>query len=148
MSRRIVIDTSTLVGAALRSDSTPRKALLEALATSDLCASTETLAELERVLDNKKFDRYLDQTLRREFVALIRRQSHIFAVETTDLEAVEPPCRDPEDNKFLALALAAEANVLISSDDDLLVLQPWRGIPIVTPADFLSRGKSDDLEGT
>jgi putative PIN family toxin of toxin-antitoxin system len=146
VSRRVVVDTSTLVSAALRADSIPHKALLEALATSDLCASTETLAELERVLDNKKFDRYLDQTLRREFVALIRRQSHLFAVETTDLEAVEPPCRDPEDNKFLALALAAEANVLISSDDDLLVLHPWRGIPIVTPADFLSRGKSDDLE--
>ena len=148
MSRRVVVDTSTLVSAALRADSIPHKALLEVLATSDLCASTETLAELERVLDNKKFHRYLDQTLRREFVALIRRQSHIFAVETTDLEAVEPPCRDPEDNKFLALALAAEANVLISSDDDLLVLHPWRGIPIVTPADFLSRRKGDDLEGT
>jgi predicted nucleic acid-binding protein len=33
--------------------------------------------------------------------------------------------------------LAAEADVLVSSDKDLLVLHPWRGIRIVTPAEFL-----------
>jgi predicted nucleic acid-binding protein len=52
---------------------------------------------------------------------------------------VDPPCRDPKDNQFLALALVAEANLLISSDEDLLVLHPWRGIPIVTPALFLAQ---------
>ena len=50
------------------------------------------------------------------------------------------PCRDPEDNQFLALAMVAEAYALVSSDEDLLVLHPWRGIEIVTPAEFL-RGK-------
>ena len=38
-----------------------------------------------------------------------------------------------------ALALACEADVLVSSDADLLVLHPWRGVPIVTPGDFLIR---------
>lgn len=139
MSQRVILDTSTLVSAALRIGSIPHQALLEALATCDVCASAETLSELERVLGRAKFDLYLDRAARSEFVVLIRRHVHLFAVLNTDLEAVDPPCRDPRDNQFLALALVAEADVLVSSDEDLLVMHPWRGITIVTPGDFLSR---------
>jgi len=46
-------------------------------------------------------------------------------------------CRDPKDNKYLELALAAGASVIVSSDDDLLVLNPWRGIRILRPADYV-----------
>jgi uncharacterized protein len=141
MSRRVVLDTSTLVSAALRIGSVPYQTLLEALGAWDVCASAETLAELEQVLGREKFDRYLDRASRREFVALIRRNVHLFAVQNADLMAVDPPCRDSRDNQFLALALAAEADVMVSSDEDLLVLHPWRGMPIVTPAEFLSRFK-------
>lgn len=140
MSRiqRVILDTSTLVSAALRIGSVPHRALLKALGGFDVCASAETLAELEQVLDRRKFDRYLDRESRRAFVALIRRNAHRFSVENTDLVAVQPRCRDPHDNKFLALTLAAEADALVSSDQDLLVLHPWRGMPIVTPAQFLT----------
>jgi putative PIN family toxin of toxin-antitoxin system len=141
MSWRVVLDTSTLVSAALRIGSIPHQALLETLAACDVCASLETLAELERVLALEKFDRYLDQTSRGEFVALIRRHARLFAVQKTDLEAVEPPCRDPGDNQFLALARVAEADVLLSSDEDLLVLHPWQGVAILRPAEFLTRLK-------
>ena len=141
MSRRVVLDTSTLVSAALRNGSVPYQALSEALATCDLCASAETLAELEQVLGREKFDPYLDRESRREFVALIRRNTRLFAIQNADL-VVEPPCRDPKDNLFLALALAAEADALVSSDEDLLILHPWRGIAIVTPAEFLSQSNA------
>jgi len=144
VSRRVVVDTSTLVSAALRPGSTPHQALLETLATCDLCASAETLTELEQVLNREKFGRYLDKTSRQGFVALIRHHAHLFNVQAADLDAVHPPCRDTGDNKFLALAAVASAGFLISSDDDLLVLHPWRGIPIVTPAGFLARCKGDE----
>jgi uncharacterized protein len=139
MSQRVVLDTSTLVSAALRIGSIPHQVLIKALGTCDVCASAETLGELERVLNRKKFDRYVDRDSRREFAALIRRHVHLFSVRDGGLETLEPACRDPEDNKFLALALVAEADLLVSSDEDLLVMNPWRGITIVTPADFLSR---------
>jgi predicted nucleic acid-binding protein len=42
-----------------------------------------------------------------------------------------------KDDKFLALALASDADVLVSSDEDLLVMHPWRGVPIMTPFQFL-----------
>ena len=139
MSRRVVLDTSTLVSAALRVGSVPYQALMKALSAWDVCASAETLAELEQVLDREKFDRYLDRGSRQEFVALMRRNVHLFAAPKADLMSVEPACRYSRDNQFLALALVAEADVVVSSDDDLLVLHPWRGIPVVTPAEFLSR---------
>ena len=46
-------------------------------------------------------------------------------------------CRDPKDNKYLELALAAGAETIVSSDDDLLVLDPWRGVRIMRPTDYL-----------
>lgn len=45
-------------------------------------------------------------------------------------------CRDPKDDKFLALALEAGADCIVSSDEDLLVLNPYHGIPVIRPLDF------------
>lgn len=47
-------------------------------------------------------------------------------------------CRDKKDNKYLELALAAQADLIITSDSDLLALNPWRGVRIETPAAFVS----------
>jgi predicted nucleic acid-binding protein len=48
-------------------------------------------------------------------------------------------CCDVADNKYLELAWAAEAAAIVSSDQDLLVLHPWRGIAILRPAEYLTR---------
>jgi putative PIN family toxin of toxin-antitoxin system len=48
-------------------------------------------------------------------------------------------CRDPTDDKFLELAVNGRAELIVSGDADLLALDPFRGIPIVTPALFLQR---------
>ncbi len=58
-------------------------------------------------------------------------------------ERVEPRCpinhcRDPKDNKFLEAAFEGKADVIVSADDDLLVLDPFEGIPILPPARFLA----------
>ena len=47
-------------------------------------------------------------------------------------------CRDPKDDKFLSLAVSGEATHLVTNDKDLLVLHPFRGINILTSAEFLS----------
>jgi predicted nucleic acid-binding protein len=46
-------------------------------------------------------------------------------------------CRDPTDDKFLELAVNGQADVIVSGDADLLVLSPFRKIPIIAPAAFL-----------
>ena len=58
-------------------------------------------------------------------------------------EPVEPrrritSCRDPLDNKFLEVAVAGKADVIVSGDQDLLILSPFAGIPVVAPAAFLA----------
>jgi uncharacterized protein len=58
-------------------------------------------------------------------------------------EVIDPPplpqpvCRDPNDDMVLALALAAQVDLIVSGDNDLLVLHPFEGIPIFSPADAL-----------
>lgn len=137
--RRVVLDTSTLVGAALRPGSVPHQALLHALARADVCASVQTWLELERVLQHQRFDRYLHRGVRLEFATMLRQGLQFFAVTPADEAALQPPCRDASDNKFLALVQVCAADVLVSSDDDLLVLNPWRGVPVLRPAEFLDR---------
>ena len=136
--RRVVFDTSTLVSAAMRVGSVPHRALVHALETGEVCASASTLAELESVLQRDKFDRYLSAALRAEFAAIVRRRASLFDVSEVDMANVQPPCRDPKDNQFLALVHACDADVLVSSDTDLLVLHPWQGVPILTPAAYLA----------
>lgn len=134
---RVVLDTSTLIGAILLPQSVPRQAFMKALGSGTLCASPATLAELEQVLLREKFDRYLDRDRRLDFLQRYRHQVLLFPVTEVDEAALPHACRDPRDNKFLALALRCSADVLVSSDDDLLVLNPWQDIPILTPAQFL-----------
>ena len=56
--------------------------------------------------------------------------------EVTPVEQVTA-CRDPKDDKFLAIAAAGEADLIVSGDQDLLALHSYAGIPIVPPVDFL-----------
>jgi putative PIN family toxin of toxin-antitoxin system len=136
--KRVVLDTSTLVGAALKPGSVPHRALLSALARCDVCASVQTWLELEQAMQRDRFDRYLERDTRLAFAALLRQSLHFFAVTPADEAAVQPRCRDARDDKFLALVQVCQANVLVSSDDDLLVLNPWQGVPVLRPAEFLS----------
>jgi putative PIN family toxin of toxin-antitoxin system len=131
-ARRIVFDTGVLVSAAILPESTPALALEKAWLYFDICASTATLAELEMVLSRPKFDRYADAALRQSFIAGFRQHVRLIDVasEVTD-------CPDPADNKFLALAEAVEAELIVASDPHLTDMHPWRGIPIMPPAAFL-----------
>jgi len=134
---RIVFDTSTLVSAALRQGSIPYQALHLGMTFCTLCASQQTLDELRQVLFREKFDGYSSRDQRGRFILSIEDAVHIVLVSQAQAQVVVPLCRDEKDNKFLALALAAEADAIVSSDQDLLVLTPWNGIPILTPAAFL-----------
>ena len=135
--RSLVFDTSTLVSAALRVGSLPHRAMTHALSVGELCVCASTLAELDEVLMRAKFDRYQSAEVRRAFAEFVRLDSLFFEVSDTDVRNVQPLCRDPKDNQFLALLQVCDADVLISSDADLLVLHPWNAIPIMTPAAFL-----------
>jgi len=130
--RIVVFDTSTLIGAVLRPSSPPAQALLKASRAYQIAASDEVLRELVDVLERNKFDAYCSREDRYAFLELYLAMVVLYPI-------VSPitACRDPKDDKFLSLAVAAEATVLVSSDDDLRVLHPFRDIAIVSPAGFL-----------
>lgn len=135
---RVVIDTSSLISAALKVGSVPHLAVDFALAHCTLCASTTTLEELTIVLSRDKFDRYSPRATRQAFGSLIMQNVLLVSVSPQDESTLNPPCRDLNDNKFLALAQVAQATVLVTSDDDLLCLHPWCGVQILTPAAFVA----------
>jgi uncharacterized protein len=58
--------------------------------------------------------------------------------ELVDVTEEVTECRDPKDDKFLALGVSGRATHIVSGDADLLTMNPFRGIPIVTPHDFLA----------
>ncbi len=47
-------------------------------------------------------------------------------------------CRDLKDNKYLELAFSGQAECIVTGDDDLLVLNPWRDIEILNVQEFLA----------
>jgi uncharacterized protein len=128
----LVVDTSVLISALLKPHSVPAQALEVARTHFKIAVSTETLTELTKVLSRDYLARYRTVDERETFLVLYSELAEIIAIteHVTD-------CRDPKDNKFLDLALAANARILVSSDSDLLVLHPYRNIDIVTPSMFL-----------
>jgi uncharacterized protein len=121
-----------LVGAALKADSVPERALLHAEEVDVIALSAAVDAEIAAVLSRPKFAGAIPLPRRERLLEILRRTAVWLepTVRVTD-------CRDRKDDKYLELALAAGAETIVSSDDDLLVLHPWRGVRILRPADYL-----------
>lgn len=131
---RVVIDTNVLISGLFSITSTPALAVERAITKGQLVATSETLRELIEKLLLPKFDRYVSRE-RRE--ALLQRVASL--VEIVEVLQHVHASRDPKDDKFLEAAVNGRANVLVTGDRDLLDLNPFRGIAIVPPAEYLGR---------
>jgi uncharacterized protein len=130
---RFVFDNNVLVSALLFEHSVPGQAFYAALNAGVILLSAATFVELSAVLCRPKFDRYVTPEERERFLAMLLAQSALIEVSDHLQE-----CRDPKDDKFLELALSGGAACLVSGDRDLLALNPFRGVPILTPSDFVA----------
>lgn len=137
-NRRWVIDTNTVVSALLFADSVPRQALDWARQHGKILQSSATIDELNQVLRRRKFDRYISEMDRLIFLEAFIQSSELVEIKHT-LRVV----RDPKDDKFLELALSGDASIIISGDEDLLILNPHAGVTIMTPRTFLALQASD-----
>jgi putative PIN family toxin of toxin-antitoxin system len=133
----IVFDASTLVSAAFSSDGVPARAIQHALQEDQVAVSEQVMTELVEVLHRPSIAHFVTPHLRSELLGQL-------VVLGVPFEPTEPvtDCRDAKDNKYLELALAAGADMVVSSDADLLVLHPWRGVRILRPADYLGEAES------
>jgi putative PIN family toxin of toxin-antitoxin system len=118
---RVVFDTSVVVSAVLLAGSVPRQALDWAIAKGTLLISAATVAELNDVLRRPKFNNYLPEEQRLEFLAALIREAEVVEIA----EAVTE-CRDPKDDKFLELAVSGRATHIVTGDADLLIMHPFR----------------------
>ena len=133
---RLVLDTNVLVSGLLIQNSIPQQVYDYAIAHAMLLISHATLSEIERVLIRPKFDRYIPLEKRLRFIAsLVACAEYIEINETIEL------CRDPKDNGLLEIAASGSATHIITGDQDLLVLNPFRNTAIQKPSDFLAELK-------
>ena len=129
-----IVDTNSLISAALISTSVTRQALDKVIDLGKLAISNNTTEELMEVLFREKFDKYfINPEERFVFVNKIETNSVLFTPEFSVTD-----CRDPKDNKFLELAAESNASCIITGDKDLLILHPFRGTPILNASDFLN----------
>lgn len=128
---RVVVDTNVFVSAALKDKSIPALAVHLASQRATLLKSTATERQLFDVL------------ARPYFAPLIAPATHdwltklLTAAELVTITERVVTCRDPTDDKFLELAVNGRADLIVSGDSDLLVLNPFQGIRIVTATTFV-----------
>lgn len=133
IKKPLVIDTNLLISAMISPNSIIHEVLEKALENYVIYNSQQTIDEFLEVAKREKFLRF--------FKDLSKRDSFIdFVIKSTKI--IEPThivtdCRDPKDNKFLEIALTCQAVYLVSGDKDLLTLNPYQNIKIVTGNEFL-----------
>ena len=128
-----VVDTNTLVSAFLSKSSKPTLAYEKARQTGKVLASLETYEEFCNVFVREKFDKYISLETRLETLNEFKE----IALFSEISESITD-CRDPKDNKFLELAISSNASCIITGDKDLLILHPFRGIPILNAVGFIN----------
>jgi uncharacterized protein len=96
--------------------------------------SPEMIAEVLETLAKPKLARYIRRGNVDELVRAYVSIGHSILVDYPIMA-----CRDPDDDKFLSVAVAGNADAIVTGDDDLLVLHPFRGIEILRPAAIANR---------
>jgi len=130
----VVVDTNVLVSSALFPASTPGKVFDCVQLIDTILFSEATFKELQAVLNRPKFTRYLDGARRDRFLTHLRASGSF-----VNVRQMVQICRDPKDDKFLDVAVNGGADLIVTGDADLLVLHPFEGVEIVTPAAYLAR---------
>lgn len=130
---RLVFDTNIIISALLFEGSKPSKAFNIGIEREFILFSPSTLSELEEVLWRKKFDQYISHEDRNQFLS-----SFILHATPVEPDQTITECRDSKDNKFLELGVCGKADFIISGDEDLLILNPFRNIHILTPRRFIN----------
>lgn len=131
---RFVLDTNLIVSAALFKQSVARQSFEKAITTGEILLSDALQTELSEVMLRQKFDRYVSLETRLRFLSGFISLSTVVEIS----ERIEV-CRDPKDDMVLETAVNGQANTIITGDQDLLVLHPFRQIAILSPRAFLDQ---------
>jgi putative PIN family toxin of toxin-antitoxin system len=135
--QRVVTDTDVIVSGTLTPEGHSGHILA---AWRDghlmLVISEEIISEVKEVLNRPRIRenyRHLTKATIGRLINLLRQHS-ILVPGVLNLKVVE---RDPDDDKIVVAAIEGDADIIVSGDQDLLALRVYRGIEIVTPAEFI-----------
>jgi putative PIN family toxin of toxin-antitoxin system len=136
---RVVLDTNIILSGVIFRGSTPFRAAVRAFERAKVLSSAATRNELREVARREKFERYVP----------LERRIHEVEELIEDMESVEirerlQVCVDPKDDMLLDLAVNGNADFIVTGDDHLLRLNPFRGITILTPLSYLELQGSVD----
>ncbi len=131
---RIVLDTNVIISAFLIFNSKVQQAYIKALKNAQILYSIDTLNEIFDVIKREKFNKYLQ--LKDRIKLLIQ---FIDISEEIQITAKIEECRDKKDNKILELAESGNADMIITGDKDLLVLNGKFRFSIITIEEFLEK---------
>lgn len=130
-AKPIVLDSNVIISAALSPKGMAAKVVNHIIKHAKIVFCDETFDELQTRLWRPKFDRYITLEQRK---LLLHDLSAI--AEWVEIQNETRYSRDIDDDKFIATALAANADVIVSGDSDLLVLEIVENVSVLKPADF------------
>ena len=138
-NKRLVFDTNVLLDFACFQRSYGARAVRLAIEKGfDIVFTKPTYDEAKDVLTRKRFERYQPLEAR---VSILQGLQAIGLLQPVTVEV--KACRDPKDDKFLSAALSSGSVLIVSRDDDLLVMNPYKGVEIIDAREFLSRHVTD-----
>ncbi|MDB9465140.1 putative toxin-antitoxin system toxin component, PIN family [Dolichospermum circinale CS-1225] len=129
---KYVLDTNIIVSAFLFKKSQPRQALDKARHEGNILMSEAIWQEIIDVLSRPKFEKYVTLIEREFFLDWLAESLNFIEIRDTIVA-----CRDAKDDKLLELAVNGNAELIVSGDEDLLILNPFQEIAIVTVRQFL-----------
>lgn len=136
---RLVVDANVFVSALIARKGVPGKLLTRLVEGEHVfLVSGWTMDELRQTLNYPKLQKLLKPRVHEveQFLSAVE----ILAEEVdTTLSMSGLDCRDPKDIEYMAVAVAGHADCIVSGDKDLLVEKAVEGIPVLTPAQLLSR---------
>ncbi|MBX9878394.1 MAG: putative toxin-antitoxin system toxin component, PIN family [Candidatus Obscuribacterales bacterium] len=130
---RVVIDTNVWISGLIKSGPPAKIVSLFAAGVFRVCCSKETMDELAVVLKRPKLADRIDLLDAELLIDLLNSSALLVNTET-----VQSIVRDPKDQIYLACSDAANADVLVTGDKDLLVLNSYGRTRIMAPAEFCS----------
>jgi hypothetical protein len=122
----------------LRSPSKPREVLNIIRDKHVLLISEQLALEWQAVIHRPKFDKYLTLSERLELLAVL-----LGVTEEVQINIQINACRDANDNHILELGICGQADCIVSSDGDLLTLDPYQGLSIYSVDRFISASSSE-----
>jgi hypothetical protein len=134
---RVVLDTNVWISGWLWGGVPGQLIIMAKNQQITIFVSEGLLSELETTLGRVKLQskiRSLGATVQ---ILLAKTSELVKLCQETSVDV--PQLRDQDDAIIIATALAANAEVIITGDEDLLTLNEFEGILIITPTDFLNR---------